>query len=114
MGAAAAATTQRECGHLRGIPVPIPLDQFIQHVVDSTLMSAAEVAALIDSLPADKKPQDGAELARELVRQKKLTAHQAQQIYAGKPKTLVMGNCVILDKLGEAAWAWYSRPSTGG
>ena len=83
------------------IIVAVSLDQFVSQLVASSLMSADAVAALIDSLPADKKPQDGEKLARELVRQKKLTAYQAQQIYAGKGKSLVLGNYVILDKLGQ-------------
>ncbi len=83
------------------IVVTLHLDQFVRQIVDSTLMSADVVAALIDSLPADKKPQDGEQLAKELVRLKKLTAYQAQQIYAGKGRTLVLGNYVILDKLGQ-------------
>jgi hypothetical protein len=40
-------------------------------------------------------------LARELVKQKKLTAYQAKVIYQGKGKNLVLGNYRILDKLGE-------------
>jgi len=81
--------------------VTIPLDQFVRQLDDSTLMSADDVAALIDSLPAEKKPHDGEQLAKELVRLKKLTAYQAQQIYAGKGRTLVLGNYVILEKLGQ-------------
>jgi len=83
------------------IVVTLHLDQFVRQIVDSTLMSADVVAALIDSLPADKKPQDGEQLAKELVRLKKLTAYQAQQIYAGKGRSLVLGEYVILDKLGQ-------------
>ena len=49
-------------------------------------MSADEVEAFIDSLPDEKKPDDGAALAKELVRQKKLTKFQAQAIYQGKTK----------------------------
>ncbi len=81
--------------------VTIPLDQFVRQLDDSALISADDVAALIDSLPAEKKPQDGEQLAKELVRLKKLTAYQAQQIYAGKGRTLVLGNYVILEKLGQ-------------
>jgi len=79
----------------------ISIDQFVHELADSSLMSADEVAALIDSLPAEKRPRDGEQLAKELVRQKKLTAYQAQQMYAGKGKSLVLGNYVILDKLGQ-------------
>jgi len=79
----------------------ISVNQFVQQLVNSSLMSADEVAALIAALPADKRPHDGEELARELVHQKKLTACQAQQVYAGKGQFLVLGNYVILDKLGQ-------------
>lgn len=81
--------------------VTIPRDQFVRQLDDSTLMSADDVAGLIDSLPTEKEPRDGEQLAKELVRQTKLTAYQAQQIYAGKGRSLVLGNYVILDKLGQ-------------
>lgn len=79
----------------------IALGQFIRQLTDSGLLSADEVAAAVDSLPPEKKPNDGEQLARELVRQKKLTAYQAQRVYAGKGKSLVLGNYVVLDKLGQ-------------
>ena len=81
--------------------MPVSLEQFQQQLADSSLMAADEVAAMIDGLPADKRPQNAEQLARELVRQKKLTAYQAQQLYAGKGRSLVLGNYVILDKLGQ-------------
>ena len=77
------------------------VDQFVHQLVDSSLMSAAAVTALINSLPAHEKPRNGEQLARELVRQKKLTAYQAQQIYAGQGRSLVLGNYLILDQLGQ-------------
>ena len=77
------------------------VDQFVHQLVDSSLMSADAVTALIDSLPAHEKPRNGEQLARELVRQKKLTAYQAQQIYAGQGRSLVLGNYLILDQLGQ-------------
>jgi hypothetical protein len=84
------------------------LDRYRHHLEDLVQARTTELRrqshalqALIDNLPAEKKPQDAEQLARELVRQKKLTAYQAQQIYAGKGKTLVLGNYLILDKLGQ-------------
>ena len=79
----------------------ISTDQFVQQLVESSLMSPADITAMIDGLPAEKKPHDGEQLAKELVRLKKLTAYQAQQIYAGKGRSLVLGEYVILDKLGQ-------------
>ncbi len=76
-------------------------DQFRDHLTASGLLSAEDVSALLAGLPEDKQPKDGEQLAKELVKQKKLTKYQAEQIYAGKGKTLVLGNYVVLDKLGQ-------------
>ena len=81
--------------------MPVPLEQFKQHLLASGLMSAEELADWLAGLPPDRQVDDSQQLARELVRQKKLTAHQAKEIYAGRSKTLVLGNYVIQDKLGE-------------
>ena len=81
--------------------MPVSLDQFVQQIVAGGLMSADEVAAVVDALPGDKQLRDAEQLARELVRQKKLTAYQAKEAYSGRGKSLVLGNYVVLDKLGQ-------------
>lgn len=81
--------------------MPAPLETFVSQLVDSQLLAMEEVRALLDSSPAERRPQDAEQLARELVRQKKLTAYQAKTIYQGKGKTLVLGNYRVLDKLGQ-------------
>jgi serine/threonine protein kinase/WD40 repeat protein len=75
--------------------------QFTKKIIESSLMSADEIKLLLDDLPTDKKPQDAQQLARLLVQQKKLTAYQVQQIYSGKGKSLILGNYIILDKIGQ-------------
>jgi serine/threonine protein kinase/formylglycine-generating enzyme required for sulfatase activity len=79
----------------------ITVEQFIERLTQSGLMSAAEVSTFQDSLPPDKRPKDAETLARELVRANKLTKYQAQAVYGGKVKGLVFGEYVVLDKLGE-------------
>ncbi|MCX7423390.1 MAG: serine/threonine-protein kinase [Planctomycetia bacterium] len=81
--------------------MPLSCDEFTQQLSASGLLDAASVAECLSSLPPDKQPQDGEQLARELVKQKKLTKFQAEQLYAGKGKSLTLGNYVILDKLGQ-------------
>ena len=76
-------------------------EQFLRQVVASELLTAEDVAAIVAALPEDRRAADGEQMARELVRQKKLTRYQAEQIYSGKGKTLVLGNYVVLDKLGQ-------------
>ncbi len=81
--------------------MPLSRDEFTQQLTASGLMDAAAVTESLSSLPPDKQPQDGEQLARELVKQKRLTKFQAEQLYAGKGNSLTLGNYVILDKLGQ-------------
>ena len=81
--------------------MPVSFGQFVDRLIESRLMPKADVDAFVDALPALRRPKSGDQLARELVRQKKLTAFQAQRIYGGKGKSLVLGNYVVLDKLGQ-------------
>ena len=53
----------------------ISLDQFTQQLADSGLMSSDEIASVVAGLRASSKPLDSEELARQLVRQKKLTVY---------------------------------------
>ncbi|MDB5336523.1 MAG: hypothetical protein JWN70_2142 [Planctomycetaceae bacterium] len=79
----------------------VSLDQFTRQLVESSLMLADDVQAVLASAHADQRPADGEQFARLLIRQKKLTKFQAEQLYAGKGKQLTLGNYVILDMLGQ-------------
>ena len=79
----------------------VTLEQFVQHLTHSRLLSAAEISSFQDSLPPEKRPQDGETLARALVQANKLTKYQAQVVYQGKVKGLVFGDYRVLDKLGQ-------------
>jgi len=79
----------------------IELDEFVRWVSDSGLMTADEIESFIKSLPEGRRPSDTRQLLQEMVRRNKLTKFQAQAIYQKKARGLVMGNYVILDKLGE-------------
>lgn len=76
-------------------------EQFLRQVAASELLTAEDIAAIVAALPEERRAVDGEQMAREFVRQKKLTRYQAEQIYSGKGKALVLGNYVILDKLGQ-------------
>ena len=79
----------------------LSVDEFTTRLNDSGLMTSDEARAWVETLPADKRPTDVHQLAQELIRQKKLTAYQAQTVYQGKGKSLILGNYVVLDKLGQ-------------
>ena len=79
----------------------LSIEQFLNHLTTSELLSNDDARALIAALPEDQRPQDGEALARELVKQKKLTKFQAQQLYNDEGNSLTLGNYLILDKLGQ-------------
>jgi serine/threonine protein kinase len=79
----------------------VELDELVHSLSNSGLMSADEIDAVINGMPEKERPGDAKQLVREMVRRKKLTKFQAQVAYQGKSRGLVMGNYVILDKLGE-------------
>ncbi|MBC7816745.1 MAG: serine/threonine protein kinase, partial [Planctomycetaceae bacterium] len=79
----------------------LSFEQFASQLTDSGLVSAGEITSLIGGLPENRRPRDGEQLACELVMQKRLTKFQADQIFAGKGPSLVLGNYVILGKLGQ-------------
>ena len=81
--------------------MPLTVEQFTQRLTSSGVMSADDLRDWIAAVPVEKRPGDGEALARELVRVKKLTKFQAEQLYAGKGSSLTLGNYVILDKLGQ-------------
>ncbi len=81
--------------------MPVSLNDFRERVIESGLVSQADLQALIADLPEEDRPADVEQLARLLVQNEKLTAFQAQQVYAGKGKWLTLGSYVILDKLGQ-------------
>ena len=77
------------------------LEVFIQTLANSGLMTSVEVQTFLNTLPAEKRPADAATLAREMFKQGKLTRFQAQAVFQGKTRGLVVGNYVVLDKLGQ-------------
>lgn len=81
--------------------MPLTLRQFAQCLADSGLMSLAELKAYHESLPADARPRSADDLAQTLIRDRKLTKFQAEQLTQGRFKGLVLGNYALLEKLGQ-------------
>jgi serine/threonine protein kinase/formylglycine-generating enzyme required for sulfatase activity len=75
----------------------VPLGQFIRHLEDSGILSGDTIK---DFIAPKATPKDAQELARELVRRKKLTKFQAEKVYRGQGKSLTLGNYVLLEKIG--------------
>jgi len=75
----------------------MPLEQFVKNLEDSGILADDTIK---DFIPPKASPKDAEELVRELVRHKKLTKFQAEEVYRGKGKSLVLGNYVLMEKIG--------------
>src|SRR5687767_9904656 len=78
----------------------VSVEQFAKAVSESGLLSADELAAFQAGLRASRRPADAQALARELITAGKLTKYQASAAYQGKAKSLMLGQYVVLDKIG--------------
>lgn len=79
----------------------VTIEQFTQRLAAAGVIPDDDLHAWIAALPLENRPTDCEQLARELIRQRKLTKFQAEQIYMGNGASLTFGNYVILDKLGQ-------------
>src|SRR5258707_15861225 len=77
--------------------MPVPVEQFVKQLEDSGIIAGD---TLQDFIPPKASPKDAEELAKELVRKKKLTKFQAEEAYKGRAKSLVLGNYVLMEKIG--------------
>jgi serine/threonine protein kinase len=79
----------------------VNVKQFIQQLTTIGLLTADEVGPFVERLNQERDSKAAERLARELIREKKLTAFQAQAALQGKAKNLVLGNYLILEKIGQ-------------
>ena len=75
----------------------VALETFVKNLTDSGVIAPGK---LKNFLPPKAAPKDAQELARQLVQSKHLTKYQAQEIYQGRSRQLILGNYAILDKIG--------------
>ena len=77
------------------------LNIFRKRLVASGLLSEEDLHSFLNDLPVEEHPTEAAGLANTLIRSGKLTEYQAKQLMHGKTKSLVFGNYVVFDKIGE-------------
>jgi serine/threonine protein kinase/WD40 repeat protein len=78
----------------------IPLAEFEHSLTSCGLVSAAEVRNIVEE-SGEQPVTSAVDLARALVLRGKLTPFQARLIALGKGQELVLGNYILLDKIGE-------------
>jgi Leucine-rich repeat (LRR) protein/tRNA A-37 threonylcarbamoyl transferase component Bud32 len=77
--------------------MPLALDTIVKQLTDSGVIAAGKLESFV---PPKAHPNSVNELIGELVKQKQITRFQAQQVAAGRAKSLILGNYTILDKIG--------------
>jgi serine/threonine protein kinase len=87
--------------HLQIRAMPISIDEFVRSLTDTGILPPDEVTSLVSSLPDDRTGVDVEKLAKELVRQQKLTRFQATAIFRRQARGLRFGDYIVLDKLGS-------------
>ncbi|HET6883532.1 MAG TPA: protein kinase [Pirellulales bacterium] len=75
--------------------------QFIDGLAEQSIVDMDELIGLRRGLTSEQLAAPPAALARELIRQHKLTRYQAIEVFQRRGRTLVFGEYVVLDKLGE-------------
>nr|MCU0871656.1 protein kinase [Pirellulaceae bacterium] len=81
--------------------VSLTLQQFIEQLSECGLMSGEEVSSFQQSSASVQRLRAPKEFAQALVDSGKLTKFQATNVLHGKAKSLVIGEYVVLDKLGQ-------------
>jgi serine/threonine protein kinase len=75
----------------------LPLNEFVKQLEETGVLASGTLKGF---LPPQRNPKDADELARELVRQKRLTKFQSDMASRGHASQLVLGNYVLLEKIG--------------
>jgi serine/threonine protein kinase len=77
----------------------VSVEQLVARLTSSGLLDAEAIRGLVARIPPARRAHSR-QLAEELVRQKVLTSYQAMMLCQRKSPGLVLGNYVILEKLG--------------
>lgn len=79
--------------------IPAALKKLVDEMTTVDLLPRKEIAEVIQSMSL-RRQSDPQELAKALIREKKLTRFQASAAFQGKSSQLVFGEYVVLEKIG--------------
>lgn len=80
--------------------MPMKLEQFVRRLARSRLVTPDEAIALLQEARRDQPKLSAEQFATRLVRSGRLTKYQACSIYRGELQHLVLGNYIVLEKIG--------------
>ena len=80
-------------------------EDFIHELTHTGLLAPDEAETFRRRLADDGDLHGARAVSRELVRSGRLTPYQAAAVLQGKTRGLLIGDYLVLDRLGPAAWA---------
>ncbi|MDB5343057.1 MAG: Serine/threonine protein kinase [Schlesneria sp.] len=80
--------------------MPLSVDQFKEALIASRLFETEQIETFWRSLPVDRQPHDAEAFAKLLVDNDHLTAFQASELLSNGRTPLVLGDYVLLDRIG--------------
>ncbi len=87
--------------------MPVTVQQFVQRLANNGLVGDDELDDL--SLKSDREGGDAQKVAKRLVEQGRLTVWQAQQLLTDKGGPLLLGNYLLVEKIGQGEWGRCSK-----
>ena len=90
----------------------LPIQQFIERLSHSGLMTAEQVSAFEDRLPPEKRPGDGQALAQALVRGENSPSTRQPRSTRAKPTGWSLANTQCSTRSARGEWASSSRCGT--
>jgi eukaryotic-like serine/threonine-protein kinase len=81
----------------------ISVDEFSKRVSETGILPSSELSALQRDFLSESSSLEGDSFAKFLVRRKKLSKYQAQAIYQGKERGLVIGKYMLIEEIGGGA-----------
>ncbi len=79
----------------------LAVEEFLARLSDSGLATVEEIQSWMATIPDDARPKNGDELGRTLVLRHLLTEFQSQTIVETGEHPLVLGQYVLLDRIGQ-------------
>jgi eukaryotic-like serine/threonine-protein kinase len=81
----------------------ISVDEFSKRVSETGILPSSELSVLQRDFLSESSSLEGDSFAKFLVRRKKLSKYQAQAIYQGKERGLIIGKYMLIEEIGGGA-----------
>jgi serine/threonine protein kinase len=81
--------------------VPSSVIELRQCLVATEIVSERDFESVVEKLPPQSKPADPKEMAEQLIKLGKLTKFQAAAVLKGRQRNLLLGEYLVLDKIGQ-------------